>query len=55
MVNFSLFSQGIVLLETNFGFKFVLALLLLDVVDDGLCEGFVPHEVLALVQAVIRI
>ena len=55
MENLSLFIQNIVLLKTDFVFKFGLALLLLDVVDDGLCEGFVPHEVLALVQAVIRI
>ena len=43
------------LLQSDFVFKLVLTLLLLDVVDDSLCEGFVPHEVLALVQTVVRI
>ena len=55
MIDFSLLSQNVVLLKADLGFKFVLALLLLDVVHDGLCEGFVAHEVLALVQAVVGV
>ena len=44
-----------ILLQSELGFELVLALFLLDVVDDRLRESLVPHEVLALVQAMIRV